>query len=904
MFRAACLALLGAILLSCTALAAALPPGVKQVNATDGITEYRLDNGLKVLLFPDAAKPTVTVSITYLVGSRFENYGETGMAHLLEHMMFKGTPRHPRLDQEYNDRGMQSNGSTWLDRTNYYEVFPSSGDNLKWAIDMEADRMVNANIARKDLDSEMTVVRNEFESGENSPSSVMLKRMQGVAYDWHAYGKPTIGNRSDIENVGIPNLRAFYKLYYQPDNAVLLIAGKFEPKEALQWVTHAFGTLPRPKRARPAFWTVEPTQDGERSFTVRRAGDVQIVEVGYKVPSLLHPDSDAVSFAAEILGDTPNGRLYKQLVEPGLAAQVFAQDLSGAAPGLQMLGAVVKKDQPIEPVRDALIAAVENFYKTPPTPEEMARVVQNDNNQIEKTLANPQELAIALADTIALGDWRLLFQNRAHLAKVTVQQVAAAGEKYFRRDNRTLGLFIPEDKPQRADIPSAPTVAEAMKDFQPSKELAAAEAFDPSQANIEARTRLAHIGSLQAALLPKTTRGGTVAVALQLHWGDEKSLFGKQTVASLTEAMLMRGTATATREQLADRMAQLKMSGDVYRFETTRANLPEALRLMTTILKQPGFSEKEFAQLKSETLVALEENRADPRSLAEQAMAEHFDHYPKGDWRGTLSIDQQIAEIKNTTLEQVKQFYRDFYGASHGELAIVGDFDADAATKVLSDTLADWHSVAAYAPIKRSHAEIAPIHQKIDTPDKENGFYTARLDLDLGDEDPDYPALSLANTIFGGGAGLDSRLMDRIRKKDGLSYGGESSLEPGLLDRDGSFTVDAIAAPQNLARVDTDVNQELLRVQKSGFTAEEVARAKSGMLQQRMQTRSQDNALASGWITYLYLGRTFAWSKQYEDKIRALTVDDVNAAWRKAIDTSKFSVVIAGDSNKYNPRTK
>ncbi len=898
MFRARCLALLGVAFFSCAAHAESLPPHVKQITATDGITEYRLDNGLKVLLFPDAAKPTVTVGITYLVGSRFENYGETGMAHLLEHMMFKGTPRHPHIDREFNDRGMQSNGSTWLDRTNYYEVFPAGDANLKWAIGMEADRMVHSNIARQDLDSEMTVVRNEFENGENSPSSVMLKRMQGVAYDWHAYGKPTIGNRSDIENVGIPNLRAFYKLYYQPDNAVLLVAGKFDAGQTLQWIAQAFGPLPKPKGARPSFWTVEPTQDGERSFTVRRAGDIQIVEVGYKVPSSLHPDSDAVSFAAEILGDTPNGRLYKELVEPGLAAQVFSQDLSGVAPGLQMLGAVVKKDQPIEPVRDALIAAVENFYKTPPTSEEMARVVRNDSNQIEKMLNDPQELAIGLADMIALGDWRLLFENRAALPKVTAQQVADASEKYFRRDNRTLGMFIPEDKPQRADIPPAPAVAEVMKDFQPTKQLAAAEAFDPSQANIGARTKLVRIGGVQAALLPKTTRGGTVAVALQLHWGDEKSLFGKQTIASLTAEMLMRGTSAYSREQLADQMARLKMSGDAYRFETTRDNLPEALRLMAQILKQPAFSEKEFAQLKNETLVALEASRADPRSLAEQAMAEHFDHYPKGDWRGTLGIDQQIAEIKAATLEQVKQFYREFYGASHGELAIVGDFDADAATKVLNDTLADWHSATAYAPIKHSHAEIAPVHQKINAPDKENGFYVARLDLDLGDDDPDYAALSLANYIFGGGAGLDSRLMERIRKKDGLSYGGESSLEAGLIDRDGSFTIAAIAAPQNLAKVDVAVKQELQRLQKSGFTAEEVARAKSGMLQQRVQTRSQDNALAFGWITYLYLGRTYAWSKQYEDKIRALAVDDVNAAWRKAIDTDKLSVVIAGDSKK------
>jgi len=878
--------------------AEALPHGVVKVTATDGITEYRLANGLKVLLFPDAAKPTVTVNVTYLVGSRFENYGETGMAHLLEHMMFKGTPRHPAIDQDFNNRGMQSNGSTTLDRTNFYEVFPAGDDNLKWAIDMEADRMVHSNIARKDLDSEMTVVRNEFESGENSPSSVMLKRMQGVAYDWHSYGKPTIGNRSDIENVGIDNLRAFYRLYYQPDNAVLLIAGKFEPARALGWVANAFGKLPKPRTKRPLFWTVEPTQDGERSFTVRRAGDVQIVEVGYKVPSSLHPDADALSFAAEILADTPNGRLYKQLVEPGLAAQVFSQDLTGVAPGLQMLGAVVKKGQPLEPVRDALIAAVENFSRQPPTPEEMARVLRNESNQIEKMLNDPQEVGITLSDVIALGDWRLLFHSRNTLDKVTAEQVAAVSAKYFRRDNRTVGLFIPEEQPQRAEIPPAPTLAEAMKDFKSANPQDAAEAFDPSQANILARTQLSRIGGLQLTLLPKKNRGETVSVAMQLHWGDEKSLFGKQTVSALTAEMLLRGNAQYTREQLADQMARLKMSGDPYHFETTRANLTPALRLAAQILRQPSFPEKEFEQLRSEILVGLESSRNDPRTLAEQAVAEHFDHYPAGDWRAAQTIDRQIAEVKATTLEQVRAFYRDFYGASHGEIAIVGDFDAAEAAKVLEESLAGWASAAPYAPVKRTNADIAPMHKRLDAPDKENGFYTAHLDLDLGDGDDDYPALTLANYIFGGGAGLDSRLMDRIRKKDGLSYGGESSLDAGLIDRAGSFSISAIAAPQNLNKLDAAISQELQRVLKNGFTAEEVARAKSGMLQQRAQTRAHDGAVAYGWITYLYLGRTFAWSKAYEDKIKALTPEQVTAAFRKAIDPSKLTVVIAGDAKK------
>ncbi|MFC3107459.1 M16 family metallopeptidase [Undibacterium arcticum] len=880
------------------AAALALPKGVTQGPSVEGITEYRLANGLKVLLLPDASKPTVTVNVTYLVGSRFENYGETGMAHLLEHLMFKGAPKYTSIPQEFAKRGMTFNGTTSLDRTNYYEFFQAGDDNLKWAIEMEAGRMVHSFIAKKDLDSEMTVVRNEYEKGENSPFSVMQKRMQSVAFDWHSYGKPTIGNRSDIENVKIENLQAFYRMYYQPDNAVLLVAGKFDPVLTLQWIERAFGPIAKPKRRLPPLWTVEPTQDGERGFTVRRKGDLQIIEVAYKVPSGLHPDSDALSFAADILTDTPNGRLHKQLVESGKAVQVFSQSIGAFAPGLQVIGAVVKSGEPIEPVRDALIAAIEDFKNTPPTKEEIERVRRDYANQIEKMLNDHRQAGVALSEAIALGDWRLLFLSRDLQQKVTSAQVAAAAGLYFKRDNRTVGLFQPEDQPQRVTVPTAPGAAELLKDYQPKQQVASSEAFDPSQANIDARTQHAKIGGLELALLPKQNRGETVAVALRLHWGDEKSLFGKQTVASITDDMLMRGNSKFSREQLADEFAKLKLSGSPYRFETTRANLPAALRLVAQVLQQPSFPPAEFEQLRKQTLVGIESQRNEPETQASMAIGEHFNHYPKGDWRAFQSLDESIAELGKLTLDDVKAFHKDFYGASKGELAIVGDFDPAEISKIVEQSFGNWRSAAGYTRVPESYADIAPMRKNINTPDKENGVYTARVNLDLRDDDADYPALLVANYLIGGGAGMDSRLMQRIRQKDGLSYGVGSSLRAGSIDRNGSFAIQAIAAPRNLAKVDTAVQEELARLLKDGFSAEELARAKSGILQQRLQTRAQDGSLASAWVSNLYLDRTFAWSKALEDKIAALNVERVNAALRKALDPARMTVVIAGDEAK------
>jgi len=881
----------------CTVDAQTIPAGITKGPSAEGITEYRFANGFKLLLLPDDTKPTVTVNMTYLVGSRHENYGETGMAHLLEHMMFKGTATHPAIPKDFSQRGMSFNGTTSLDRTNYYEFSQASDDNLKWAIDLEADRMLHSFIARKDLDSEMTVVRNEFEKGENSPVSVLFKRMQGVAYDWHSYGKPTIGNRSDVENVKIENLQAFYRTYYQPDNAVLLIAGKFDTEKALDWVNRAFGKLPRPSRKLPEFWTVEPTQDGERSFMIRRQGDIQIVAVAYKIPSDLHPDSSALSVAASILADTPNGRLYKALVETGKATSVFHYEMTGYAPGLLMLAAIVKKDEAIEPVRAALVDAVEKFSATPPSTEEMERVKRSNANDYEELLNDPQQVGVALSSAIALGDWRLLFLGRDQLKKVTSAEVASAAAHYFKRDNRTVGIFKPDDQPQRADITAAPGLADILKDYQPQQGLARGEVFDPSQANIDARTRRLTVGGLKLALLPKKTRGETVSVQLKLAWGDEKTLFGKSTASDMASAMLLRGTTALSREQLADEFAKLKISGGLYQFQTTRSNLAAALTLVASALKQPRFDAVEFERLRKEVLVGLEASRNNPDTRAAEAMSQHFNLYPQGDWRSAPDIDQKMASVKAVTLDEVKAFHKEFYGASHGELAIVGDFDAAAITKVVQAEFGDWKSPVPYQRVLRKNFDVAPLQQTINTPDKENGVYMARLNLDMRDDDADYPALLVANYLFGGGS-LKSRLADRIRQKDGLSYGVSSALGVNAISRAASFSIQAIAAPQNLAKVDLGVREELARAHKDGFTAEELARAKSGILQKNIQTRAEDAAVSAGWVRLLDVDRTFSWSKQLEDKIGALTLDQVNTAFRKRIDPAQLSVVIARDETK------
>jgi zinc protease len=568
-----------------------LPQGVERITIVEGITEYHLANGLRVLLFPDPSKQTITVNMTVLVGSRDENYGETGMAHLLEHMLFKGSPRHRNIPQELSEHGARPNGSTWYDRTNYFETFQASDANLEWALDMEADRMVSSFVARKDLDSEMTVVRNEYEMGENHPTWIMVDRAVHAAFLWHNYGKSTIGARSDIENVPIERLQRFYHNYYQPDNVVLLVAGHFDEAKTLALIQQKFGPIPRPERVIQKTYTEEPVQDGERSVTLRRVGDVQAVCTVYHVPAGSHRNYAAIEILARVLGDTPSGRLHKALVETGKASSVSGYGYQLREPGVLIFSTEVRKEKSLEAARDTLLETIDGVITRPPTKEEVERARAQLLKEIDLDLNSSDRIGLYMSEWSAMGDWRLLFLDRDRIRQVTPEEVQRVARAYLKPSNRTVGLFVPTPTPDRAAIPLPPDVAQMVKDYHGDTHLEVGEAFDPSPANIDARTTGAQAaGGLKLALLPKKTRGGMVHASMTLRFGDQQSLKGQAMVGRLTAGMLMRGTRRHTRQQIQDEFDRLKARvwvwGDAtstqVSIETTRENLPPVMKLVVS----------------------------------------------------------------------------------------------------------------------------------------------------------------------------------------------------------------------------------------------------------------------------------------------------------------------------------
>jgi zinc protease len=887
---------------------ARLPAGVTAVASVEGINEYRLPNGLKVLLGTDLSKPTTTVNITYLVGSRNENYGETGMAHLLEHLMFKGTPKHRLLWEQMAKRGMQMNGTTGVDRTNYHETFSASDENLKWAIDMEADRMTRSFIARKDLDSEMTVVRNELEMGENSPGRVLMQKMLGTAYEWHNYGKSTIGARSDVENVDIAHLQAFYRKFYQPDNAVLTITGSFDEARTLGRVAQAFGAIPRPMRALGPEWTQEPVQDGERIVTVRRVGDSQLVSTLYHIPPGSSPDFAAVDLLEPIMSDTPTGRLHKALVESQLAAGVYGYTLATKQPGVVIWGARVRTEQAIEPVRDTMLKVLEGVREQPITDDEVEQARTRWLKQFDEMLNDPEQLGIALSESIALGDWRLMFLHRDRIRAVKTADVQRVALEFLKPANRTLGLFVPTDKPDRAPPLSTPDVTAMTKSYKGDPPIAKGEAFDPSPDNIDKRTKtLTLANGMKLALLPKKTRGETVNFVLQMQFGDEKSLFGQSAVAAATGGMLMRGTTKHTRQQLDVEFNRLKASvgvagaatGATAAAQTVRPNLPNVLRLMAEVLREPSFPADEFEQLKITQLAQIEQGRRDPQTLGRIEFRRMFNAYPPGDVRYAPTIDEQIADLKAVTLEQAKAFHARFYGADHAQLAIVGDFDADAIAKLAGELFGDWKSSVPRERVRQPYFANPKKDLRFETPDKANAYYVAGMNMAVNDRSPDYPALLLADALMGGPPG--NRLWKRIREKEGVSYSIGTALEIAKEDDNSQFRIGAIYAPENADRLVTGVREEIDASLKQGFAGPEFAAFKQGLLQERRIDRAQDESLAHRLADNLYLGRTMAYSGEVDRKIAALTPEDVQSVLKKYVDPARFVTVVAGDFAKKKP---
>src|SRR5665213_3557806 len=814
------------------------------VSSVEGVSEYKLENGLQVLLVPDAAVSNVVVNVIYHVGSRHEGYGETGMAHLLEHMMFKPSKKFSSIKQTIADKGATANGTTWYDRTDYYETLPATDSNLTWALDIESDRMVNSLMRREDLQKEFSVVRNEFEADENASDDILSERIISTMYLWHNYGKSTIGSKEDTERVPIANLAQFYRKYYPPDSATLIVGGRFDAQKTLRLIGKYFGSIPKPSRILQQPYTVEPPQDGERFVELKRNGDMQYVGIAYHTPAFADKDYAVNAAVIDILCNDPSGIFYKALVETKLATKITGVSFILNDPGFTYFGCNVPMDKNLDSAKKALTGTADHLSAAVISQEDLDRA----KNALLKDLANSQnntlQFCIDMAEYIGGGNWKLFYIYRDRIKSLTLSDVQRVIDKYYLASNRTVGVFIPDKnaETERVTVAERPDVQALLKDYKGRATSLQTESFVTRMANIKDKTQYGRLSNgMKYALLKKPAKGDKIFATLILKYGDENGLAGKPLLSTLTARMLKNGTASKSKKDIKDLLDKINTTLDmdgaenslIIRLNTDRENLNAALDLISDILLHPAFDSNEFEKTKLEVKTDWETNLSNPQYLAFEELDKKTRLYPPNHPLHPETSAEKLKDLQQITAGDLKTFYQDFYGANHGFAAFVGNIDPQSIKTFLDKNLNDFISKKPFSEIEIKYFDVKGSMGAIDIKDKTNAWCAGRINLPLKQSDPDFICLNMANQMLGGGSFLSSRIEKRLREAEGMSYGSGSFLRFSYQYPASSWSVYAVFNPLYKNRLYSALHNEINKVLNTDFSEKELKQTLAGWLKDK-----------------------------------------------------------------------
>jgi zinc protease len=880
-----------------------LPANVQLVQTVEGITEYKLPNGLRILLAPDVSDQRVTINVTYMVGSRHEGYGETGMAHLLEHLIFKGSPKTPDPKAEFAKRGFSFNGTTTHDRTNYFANFQSDQSSIDWYLRWQADAMVNSFISRKDLDSEMTVVRNELERAESNPFVALGERVRASAYTWHNYGKSVLGAKSDLENVDITNLQNFYRRYYRPDNALVLVAGNFNPLPTLAAIAQAFGALKVVGSVPGQTYTLDPVQDGERSVVLRRPSTTQAFVIAYHIPPTLHPDIEPLVILNQALTAPNTGRLSEKM--RGSVNGVFGFPILRREASTLMIGADFALTMEAINIQKTFFETVEGVANIPITKDEFERAKTAVNKNATSIFADANSTAAYAVEAAVAGDWRSLFVTRDRFTKVTLEDVNRVAKKYFLASNRTSGLLVPTEVPMRAPEPQLVDSAAYMQGFALNAISEVTENFDYSIANIRQSVVSSELEQgIKLSILQKSSRGDLVKLRMKLRFGSLDTLTDRVAASRMVNQLLTSGTPKYNREQIQDELnklgitlnIQLYAGGGMVNMTAKKDQFAQAFDFTMHLLKESDFPVKFFYNTKNNWVKSAEGELKDKSALGNNAFNRYGNPYASGDPRYMSTTQEWLDRAKALTYEEVQKFYADFYGAQSAIVTVVGPVDPSAVKAQAQRLLETWRAPISWQRVAYPFVKLPPARLVYDTPDKANSTLRASIRLPLEELEIENWQLRLATRIFGGGPG--SRLWTRVREEKGLSYDVSASVQLNSYDKNTGWSLYCDVAPGNLSLAEKTLQTELELSYAKGFTSEELARTKAQWLSERIAMRSGDEHALNLISAVQEFDQDWDLALKNDKLIASFTLDQINAVWRKYIATDQLVWAVFSDSAK------
>ena len=865
--------------------------GFEFVKESGGIKEYTMtSNGLRVLLKQDNTAPVATFMVTYEVGSRNEAIGYTGSTHLLEHLMFKGsrkfnTKKGNSVFQTLQSLGARMNATTWLDRTNYFAVLPS--EHLETLIEIEADRMRNAYIKEEDRQSEMTVVRNEFERGQNSPSGVLDENIWATAYQAHPYHHSTIGWKEDIENVSIERLREFYDTFYWPNNATAIAIGDFTEKEALSMIKKHFGKIRKSTKPIPEVYTAEPKQEGIRTITLKRAGQQGIVGVAHKTPAATHPDAPAFMVLSSILSSGKNSRFYKNITDKGLTTSVYIWDSLFRDPGLFTVYANLSPDVDHKTVEKAVVDEYEKIKKDGVSDEE----VKNAQTQLIASMKFRQDGSYAIAsglnEAIASGDWTLYTTYDEKIGTVTKEDVQRIVKEYFKEDLSTIGYFIPLGAGgQNKKLATSAKDLEKMKlkHYSEEEELLSSKVIDSEP--------------VEGVRLLTLKRGSGVVTLTGSMLGGDIYASGNARTADMVAAMLDQGTTNMTKFEIS---AKLESAGARLGFFNGQARvgfsgkfLSEDTKMVFDLLadqlKNPLFAEEDLNKVKKRQVANYKRSKESTRGNATNNMLKAF--YGTGHQNSPTDPDKAIEEIKKITPKNLKDFHLKNYGAGTMVIVAVGDVDHNSLESLIKEGFGGWKKSPLKEKKETGTANKASDKVYVTMQDKTSTDFLVGTALGIDRYHPDYLPLYVATHTLGGN--FSARLMQTVRVKEGLTYGINSSMRGFGNGNDGYWMVGGTFSPKLLSKGESSTLREIKKWAEEGITQKELDITKSTLMGGFQVGFDSTGGLAGGILDAIIVHGDLTYLDNYPERIKAITLDKANTAISKYIFFDDLYQVAAG----------
>lgn len=912
------LLLSGILLFALNCLAAGddvLPSNFEKLPGREGLEHYRLkSNDMEVFLVPNHAAPVFTFLVVLKVGSRNETTGNTGSAHLLEHMLFnkstenfgKGKPQ--TIQQALYEAGAsfdKSNATTWNDRTNYYDTLPS--DQLELSIRIESDRMRRARILDEERQTEMTVVRNEYERSENDPRNALLTAMTATAIWAHPYHHDTLGWRSDIENVSTEKLRDHYNTYYWPNNAAAILVGDYDRNQAFHLIDQYFGTMPKSPHAIPEIYTTEPPQQGERRVIVKRAGNVGWVGVAYKRPGAKDPDFPALDLISVLMGNGVTSRLHQALVEKKLAASADSFNYTFRDPYLIYFFANPAEGVTHQALEDAMIAEVERLKNEPISDEEL----QTAKKKIEVAVASSRDgtyrYASQFSECIASADWQFFFDYPDLVKGVTVEQIKTVAARYFSDETRAVGWFVPkQSQPESgpaAGTDTSPKGGHAYGEWGEAPASAALTKTGAVETTVAFAKRTQHQTLASGALVDilENHMSPTVAIRGYLHAGSFLDPADKPGLSALTAKMLDKGTERQSKLELAKK---LESTGAFLSFTEGSTDItiqayglskdaPLLLEMLSEMLRMPAFSEEELNKLKVQAKTSLLEDQDSTFTQGFSELSRQI--FPRNHPYYQPPTDAQMRALDSITAEDIRQFWKQNYGGAGLVLALAGDVDGKVVSRQIEKNFSGWNGGH---PLRDLHAEAVsqkPASKKIITmKDKAN------VDIFVGNaggltlRSPDYYPALLANSVLGG-SGMASRLSVRLRDAEGLTYGIFARLwgNPVL---DAPWAVYVGVAPANVEKALRSISEVIGDLRERGIQESELQTEKRAFIGRFKVAMSDNSGIADQIATAETRGLGVKYLDQFPQLIGNVTLEQANEAVRKYVPAQDHTIItIAGD---------